>query len=326
MKTAAGIAARVFGIDIGGTKIGVCVGDSRGRVLASTRLAVDHRLPAARAMDRACDALEKIAGKSALHAGSIGCACPGPFDYQKQRFLNPPNNPGWHGFELGKYLAARYPKATRRIMNDANAAALAEWKWGAARGADTAVFLTMSTGMGAGLIVGGRLFEGPLGLAGEIGQIRLTPGDAGPVGFGKRGSVEGYCSGPGMQQMAHAEALVCRQKQEHTGLLRELDEHGEVSTHALCELAISGDRAAKRVTDRAALELGRLCAILVDVLNPNVIVLGTIGSAYPKLFVPGAMKVVKAEAIKPSAGLVKIKASGFSPEIRGDVQALAALG
>lgn len=321
--------ALLLGLDIGGTKLGVCVGDASGRVIASARLPVD---PAARpelVLDQGVALLHALVKKAARGASgvrgvpsAIGCACPGPFDYLRQRFINPPNNPRWHGFELGAYLSRRFD-LPHAIMNDANAAALAEWKWGAARGATTAVFLTMSTGMGAGLIINKALYEGPLALAGEIGQIRLTPGDAGPVGFGKRGSVEGYTSGPGMQQMARAEALMCRHLQKPSGLLAVLEKTGDISTRDLCELAAKRDPAARRVTDRVAAELGRLCAVLTDILNPNVIVLGTIGTAYPRLFMPGAMKVVKGEAIPHAAALVKIKPSAFEPDERGDKQALA---
>lgn len=317
----------LLGLDIGGTKIGVCVGDSQGRVHESARLVLDHDAKPREMLDQACEILDGLVKRvrkldGAETPAALGCACPGPFDYRRQRFINPPNNPGWHGFALGEYLSRRL-EMRHAIMNDANAAALAEWKWGAARGASTAVFLTMSTGMGAGLIINGALYEGPLGLAGEIGQIRLTPGDAGPVGFGKRGSVEGYCSGPGMQQMALSEALMCRQLQRGSRLVDALDAKGEITTRDLCEAAMKGDAAARRVTDRVASELGRLCAMLTDVLNPNVIVLGTIGTAYPRLFIPGAMRVVKSESIPQSAACVKIKASAFDPDERGDKQALA---
>lgn len=321
-RSASASVPLLLGLDIGGTKIGVCVGDSSGRVLAGARLPVDHRARPELALDQAAALLHALVKQVHGVPAALGCACPGPFDYPRQRFINPPNNPKWHGFELGKYLAKRFA-IPHAIMNDANAAALAEWKWGAARGANTAVFLTMSTGMGAGLIINNQLFEGPLGLAGEIGQIRLTPGDAGPVGFGKRGSSEGYCSGPGMQQMARAEAIICKQLQKPTKLLGVLEKTGDISTRDVCELSRRGDAAARRVTERSAAELGRLCAILTDILNPNVIVLGTIGSAYPKLFIPGAMKVVRDEAIVQSAAVVKIKPSAFDPEERGDKQALA---
>ncbi|MFN7020314.1 MAG: ROK family protein, partial [Phycisphaerales bacterium] len=232
----------------------------------------------------------------------------------------PPNNPKWHGFGLRDWLKAAFACPTA-MMNDANAAALAEWKWGAARNTRTSVFLTMSTGMGAGLIIDGRLYEGPGGLAGEIGRIRLRDTDDGPVGFGRRGSVEGYCSGPGMAQLAMSEATACMHRNEHSMLAMIAGMTGEITPELLCEAARAGDPAARRVTDRVARELGRIMAIMTDILNPELFVLGTIGSAYPDLFIPGAMSALLDEAIPAAAQRVCIKVSGLSD--RGNQQALA---
>ena len=206
-------------------------------------------------------------------------------------------------------------------MNDANAAAYAEWLWGAAKGTNTAVFLTFSTGMGAGLIVDGRLFEGPLGLAGEIGRIRLSAGDDGPVGFGRRGSVEGYCSGPGMSQLAASEATICTHTNEPSALREILARDGIISPERLCEAARAGDAAARRVTERIATELGRIMAILTDILNPEVFVLGTIGAAFPDLFVPTATRAIRETAIPAAAAIVEVRPSTLPN--RGDQQALA---
>ncbi len=150
--------------------------------------------------------------------------------------------PRWQHFPLVSWLQERADVPVA-MMNDANASVLAEAYWGAAVGADTAIFLTMSTGMGAGLLLGGRVFEGPLALAGEIGHIRLR--DDGPVGFGKRGSVEGYLSGPGMVQVAEAEARIYTQTGRTTALADE-----EITPPRLCTLARRGDPAAVAAMDR----------------------------------------------------------------------------
>lgn len=318
----------LLGLDIGGTKIGLCVGTRDGRVLASTHMPVDHTLAPGAMLERCTREIDGLLSRATGGGGGgpsvagLGCACPGPFDYATGRFINPPNNPTWHGFDLRDWLRANVGVPSV-IMNDANAAAYSEWLWGAARGSNTAIFLTMSTGMGSGLIIDGRLFEGPGGLAGEIGQIRLTRGDDGPVGFGKRGSVEGYLSGPGMRQIAIQEAMIARQLSKDSALREVWERTGDITTQELCEAARAGDQSARRVTDRVALELGRLCAMMTDILNPDVIVLGTIGSAYPDLFIPGAMAEIEREAIADSAKRVRVVASGFAPAERGDRQALA---
>lgn len=314
---------QLLGIDIGGTKIGLCVGTPDGHVLArqSIPTARDQSPESSLAdcRDRLLALLASAGGEGSSAApAAVGASCPGPLDYPGGRFLDPPNMPRWHGFAIRDWLAANFP-CPSAIMNDANATALAEHKWGAARGAGTAVYLTMSTGMGAGLIIDGRLYEGPLGLAGEIGRIRLR--DDGPVGFAKRGSAEGFLSGPGMSQLAHQEALICTQRGE-VSRLREIVEAGRALTaETLCAAAAAGDAAARRVTDRVAVELGRLCAILTDVLNPDVIVLGTIGTAHPDLFIPGASRVLHEEGVAASARHVRIVPSSLVH--RGDQSALA---
>lgn len=310
-----------LGLDIGGTKIGLCVGTIDGRVLASDRLVSDQTRSPDAILSECKTRLEALAAQvGGARVIALGAACPGPLDYKNGRFLNPPNNPAWHGFALRDWLTHNFacPSA---MMNDANAAALAEWLWGAAKGCSAAVFLTMSTGMGSGLILDGRLYEGPAGLAGEIGRMRLSASDDGPVGFGRRGSVEGYLSGPGMAQMAMSEAIACIHTNEHSLLVDAYRARGAVETRELCEAARAGDAAARRVTDRIAHELGRITAIMTDVLNPEVFVLGTIGQAYPELFIPGAEKTLRAEAIPAAAEMVRIVPSSLQD--RGNMQALA---
>lgn len=311
-----------LGLDIGGTKIGLCVGTPGGVVIASDRVPVDHAQAPARMLETCAERLDALRERVSPRAEimALGAACPGPLDYKGGKFINPPNNPGWHGFALRDWLAERFDVPSA-MMNDANAAALAEKLWGAMALYDTGVFLTMSTGMGAGLIIDGGLYEGPLGLAGEIGRIRLSASDDGPVGFGRRGSVEGYCSGPGMAQLAASEAIACIHTNEHSALVEPYRARGTITTQELCEAARTGDPAAKRVTDRVARELGRIMAIMTDVLNPEVFVLGTIGQHYPELFIPGALATVRSEAIPAAAEIVRIVPSSLTD--RGNQQALA---
>ena len=300
-------------IDVGGTKVGWALGTATGEVVASDRRATD---PAARPADLLEDALNGLRGLASEHGppAALGVACPGPFLQPEGRFLAVPNLPAWQGFALTEFLRARF-EGPVQAMNDANAGALAEWRWGAARGADTAVFLTMSTGMGAGLVLNGRLFEGARGFAGEVGHLRLAPD--GPVGFGKRGSVEGYLSGPGIVQVARGEVLRATQRGEPT----ELPGTATLTPEAVCEAARRGDGAAAATVALVGDRLGQLCALLVDLLNPDVIVLGTIASAYPELFLERAREGIAAEAIDHAARHVELTTSGLAD--RGNQGALA---
>lgn len=302
------------GLDVGGTKIGFALGHADGTVLASDRIATDHEREPFDLLREAFERLESMrASKRIAEPIALGVACPGPLSYTERRLLEVPNMPRWQQFEIGGFLD-EFASVPSRFMNDANASVLAEVYWGAASGADSAVFLTMSTGMGAGLFLGGRLYEGPLALAGEVGHLRLC--DDGPVGFGKRGSVEGYLSGPGIVQVATAELCAFEQRGTRTRLADE-----EVTPQRVCELAVEGDAAALAVVDRCGEQLGRLCAWLVDLLNPDAIVLGTIGTAFFRLWEPRIRAVLAREALPRAANHVAIRPSGLTD--RGAQTALA---
>ncbi|MAY74686.1 MAG: hypothetical protein CMJ31_08260 [Phycisphaerae bacterium] len=305
----------IGGIDIGGTKIGVCLGDTDGSVLAGETIATaDHPDPAA-LLGVCLERLDALRGKHDVSIESIGVAVPGPYDRMERRFLDPPNMPAWHGFGIGAWLDERAPAACR-VMNDANAAAYAEWLWGHERGAHTLVFLTMSTGLGAGIVIEGRVLEGERGLGGEIGRVRLS--EDGPVGFGAYGTAEAWASGSGIRQMAETEALRCMQAGEATAL-HDVD---VLDARAVCEAASRGDRAALRVVAQSAVRLGQLIGLLANVLEPQAVVLGTIGVAFPDLFVGPAFEEAKRHAV--SATMERLRVSASSLEHRWERQALAA--
>lgn len=309
--------APLHGLDIGGTKIGVCIGDADGRVLASRRFSTDHACAPEEILNRALAELDQLSAElGAGPAAALGVACPGPYHAGRQRFLDPPNMPRWHGFALGEFLRARVA-GPAAAMNDANAAVLAECCWGAGVGFRNVVYFTMSTGMGAGFVLDGRLYQGTDGFAAEIGHLPLEAD--GPVGFGRRGSVEGYLSGPGLVQVAEAERRVCRQTGEATALDAATAE--SLTAADVCAAARAGDAAARRAIDLCAMQLGRLMAMLTDILNPELFVLGTIGSAYPDLFIPRATMVLREQAIRHSAEIVRVVPSGLTDP--GSQQALA---
>jgi glucokinase len=280
----------IGGIDIGGTKLGACIArrDDDGSIEILDSRAVPsraHETPDQQ-LDAAAEALRAMSEAQNDTLGAIGISCPGPFDRSSRRFLAIPNMPAWQHADLGQW-ADRTFKVPTTIMNDANAAALAEHLWGGFDDAHVLVFLTMSTGLGAGIVIDGKVFEGRRGFAGEVGRIRLAP--QGPVGFGAYGTSEGFASGPGIVQMATAERLRCEQAGEST-TLRSI----ELSVPEICAAARNGDGAARRVIHESATRLGELIAILANTLEPDVVVLGTIGAAHPDLFIP----IARESAIK----------------------------
>ncbi|MBQ3231687.1 MAG: ROK family protein, partial [Clostridia bacterium] len=189
----------LIGIDIGGTKCAV----SLARINKGIRILDKYRFPSNAhegkdpMLSRIMDAVDEVLTRNQLSAEdleAVGISCGGPLDSKTGRVMSPPNLPGWDDVPLTDVLQNRF-HVPCFLQNDANACALVEWKIGAGRGANDMIFLTMGTGMGAGIISGGKLLTGACDLAGEVGHIRLS--ESGPEGYGKAGSFEGWCSGGG---------------------------------------------------------------------------------------------------------------------------------
>src|SRR5580658_7232189 len=189
---------KVIGTDIGGTKVSVCLGDVASGILARSRFptaAFPGPVATLGEIVRRARELMAESGVAAAEITRIGISCAGPLDSSRGMVLSPPNMPGWDAVPVCEILQ-RELGGVARLENDANAAALAEWQFGAGRGTRHMVFLTCSTGMGGGLILDGRLYRGRRDLAGEVGHLRLT--DDGPKLYDKAGSFEAWASGSGL--------------------------------------------------------------------------------------------------------------------------------
>ena len=248
----------------------------------------------------------------------IGISCGGPLDSRNGIILSPPNLPGWDNVPIVEMTEKRLGiKAF--VQNDANACAMAEWKYGAGKGYDNVVFFTFGTGMGAGLILDGRLYSGTCDLAGEVGHLRLS--GHGPVGFGKEGSFEGWCSGGGIAQVGQTMARQRIQMGAKTAYCGSLDELPAVTAKSIAEAAYAGDETAREVYRTVASYLGRGLALIIDVLNPEVIILGSIFGRSRDLIEPYMLEVVHREAIGFSAAKCRIVPAGLGEHI-GDMAAL----
>ncbi len=265
----------IIGIDIGGTKCTVAKADETGAIQTSRRFQTTTCRETLESIMAAVEELEP--GSSPL----FGVSCGGPLDAKKGIILSPPNLPGWDGVPITQMLTERFG-GRARLMNDANAGALAEWKFGAGRGTRNMVFLTHGTGMGGGLILDGHLYEGTTGDAGEAGHIRMAPD--GPIGYGKPGSFEGFCSGAGIARLA---------KGRIPGL-------PEPTAKEVAEAAERGCPEAVAVMNESGMWLGRALAILIDILNPEMIVLGSIFMRSGHLLEAAMRRELDAEAL-PSA-------------------------
>jgi glucokinase len=256
---------------------------------------------------------------AARDIGRIGVSCGGPLDSRRGVILSPPNLPGWDEVPIVERLAARFGAAAR-LQNDANAGALAEWQHGAGRGCRNLVVLTFGTGLGAGLILDGRLYCGTNDLAGEVGHIRLA--EHGPVGYGKEGSFEGFCSGGGLAQRARTRALERIQRGEPVSFCRGPQELERIDARLVAEAAAAGDPLAREIFTECGAWLGRGLAVLVDILNPQRIVLGGIFARAADLLGPPAADALAREALPRARGVCSVVPAALGEQI-GDYGALA---
>ena len=220
---------------------------------------------------RELDALLDQAGD--IQLAGIGVVCGGPLDEVKGLVLSPPNLPQWDRIDVLTPFREHFAVPVQ-LMNDANAGVMAEWMWGAARGATDAVFLTMGTGLGAGLILDNRLHRGASGLAGEIGHWRLA--ESGPHGYGKDGSFEGFCSGAGIGKWAQQIAAQSLQHGTPSELAPDWFDLADITAQQLAKAADGGDEVALRLWSEIGRKLGTGLSLLIDVLNPDIIVVGGI--------------------------------------------------
>lgn len=206
------------------------------------------------------------------------------------------------------------------LENDANAGALAEWRFGAGRGTKNLIFLTFGTGIGAGLILDGSLYAGTNGMAGEIGHVRLTP--SGPIGYGKAGSVEGYCSGGGIAQLAGMELERARQAGRAAGLLGDMPDPGKLTAKDVAIAAQAGDALALHILETTGTYLGMALSILIDMLNPERIVIGSIYARCEQFIAPAMQRVIAAEALELSRQVCRVVPAALGEDI-GNYAALS---
>jgi len=249
---------------------------------------------------------------------SVGISCGGPLNSVKGIILSPPNLPGWDEIPIIKLFEDKFGRPAA-IQNDANACALVEWLMGAGRGTSNMIFLTFGTGMGAGLILNGKLYSGTNDLGGEVGHIRLEK--TGPVGFGKAGSFEGFCSGGGIAQLAKSIVTERLNNNQSGGFCPSAEMIGKIDAKMVAIAAQSGDPVALEIVRISAEYLGQGLAILIDVLNPECIVIGSIYARNEMLFKPTVEKILKMEAIPSSVDVCCIKPAELGESI-GDYAAL----
>lgn len=313
--------AYYIGVDIGGTKCAVCLGQVEDGIVK-----ILHRCPPhPTAYYKVSEMLEALAkdcsdciSMSPEQPRSIGISCGSPMDSKRGRILSPPNLIGWDDVPITDFLKEKL-SLPAYLCNDANACALAEWRIGAGRGTENMLFLTFGTGLGAGMILNGRLYEGTTDSAGECGHIRLAKW--GPTGYGKMGSFEGFCSGGGIAQLAQIMVREELQQGKKPALCPTKEELNNLTAQRVAQFASIGDPLALHIYEEVGAMLGEGLSILIDILNPQRIVIGSIFTRAQNLLWPAAERVIRRETLAIAREACEVVPAGLTESV-GDIAAL----
>lgn len=308
----------LVGVDIGGTKTAVVLADSPTHILSREEFPTLPSLGPDHAIEKIQRLIEAgLSRHDQPAAFRIGVSCGGPLDRLQGTIQSPPNLATWANVPIKEILEREFGVPCL-LENDANAGAVAEYRYGAGVGCCNMIFLTMGTGFGAGLILNRELYRGASEMAGEIGHVRLTA--EGPIGYGKAGSVEGWVSGSGMAQHGLEIITSAQLRGEHSTLI-EIAAEREITSRDIGEAALSGDGLARQIVCVTGEKLGLALAMLVDVLNPERIAIGGMALRLGNLLLEPALEVMRREALPQSTAVCKVVPAQLGERI-GDVSAL----
>lgn len=305
------------GIDIGGTKCAVTLGrlENDQMIIIDKRRFLTPSTPD-QTLATLFAELQAMLGQQSQSLAAIGISCGGPLDSKRGIVLSPPNLPGWDAVPVVEIFQQHF-SAPVALQNDANAGAVAEWLWGAGKGCRNMIFLTFGTGMGAGLILNGQLYSGTNDMAGEVGHIRLA--EDGPVGYGKAGSFEGFCSGGGIQRLAMSRAEAALKAGYAPSFCPTEADLPAITAE---KVSLSDDPLAAEIFETVARRLGQGLAILIDILNPERIIIGSIYVRQRARLEATMRLVLQQEALPNALAVCEILPAGLGEAI-GDYAALA---
>jgi glucokinase len=258
------------GVDIGGTKVAAGIVGDDGEILKKVRMPMIATSDAKTGLDAVLTAIhEVLQDSSSDRVSGIGICSPGPLDPIRGVVINPPNLPCWRNFELAEEVRKVYSVPVK-VDNDANAAALAEVLWGAGRGYSNVFYATVGTGIGSGVILDGKIFHGRTGAAAEAGHMGIDYN--GPLcPCGKRGCIEVLASGPGIARRARQKVA----SRPESALLKLAGGDAQAITGEVVNEAYqAGDPTAREVMEETIDVLAYWLGNIVDLLEPDVMVMG----------------------------------------------------
>jgi len=300
-----------LGVDIGGTKVAVGLVDAAGEIRAQSRTPMVSAGEAAKGLEAVSQGIDALFAKlgSRPKIAAIGVCAPGPLNPLTGVIINPPNLPIWHNYPLADQMRDRFGVEIK-IDNDANAAALAETKWGAARGYRKVFYATIGTGIGTGIVFDGKIYHGHTGAAGEGGHLGIDRN--GPrCNCGKRGCIETLAAGPGIARRARQKLAAF----PNSLLLAMAGGNPEaVSSHTVAKAYEKGDQAARAVVVETLDMLAYWLGSIIDLLDPDIIVVGGGASLMFRPFLKDIQERWKGACLNPDPMSIPLVAARYGED------------
>jgi glucokinase len=289
-------------IDLGGTKVRAIVADLDGNVYGEDIRRSEAQRGLEATLERMRESLAaalKGAGVGFADLKGVGIASPGPVDVSRGVVSEAPQLPGWKDVPLAELMGGRLGVPVI-VENDATAAAIGENRYGAGRGSRYMIYITVSTGVGGGIIIDGNVYHGASGAAGELGHIIIDI-DGPPCGCGGRGCLESLASGTAIARKGR-EAV---ERGEAPVLARLAEEEGGITARLMFRAAQEGDEVSRRIFREAGHYLGAALASYVNIFNPEVILIGGGVASAAEFFMAEARSTM--ESLAMSAPLEQVR-------------------
>ena len=292
-----------IGIDVGGTNVKIALVDGDGKIIYSNSVPTYAQMGyeyTVNNIKQAIKDLMKETNTESKDIQGIGFDFPGQVDCKTGVVKNAPNIPGWVNVPIAQMIEDEFHIPTR-IDNDVRCAALGELKFGAGRGCENFVCITVGTGIGSGLVINGKVVRGAANAAGEIGHIKLQMEDGPLCGCGDSGCLEAFASGPSIVAMAQ-EYL----KGGKSAKFRELAGDGEITPYIVAKAAEAGDPVAKRIFEKMGYYIGMGLTSVINLLNPEKIIIGGGVAECGELLLDPIRRTINDRAMKVQREAVEI--------------------
>ena len=292
-----------IGIDVGGTNVKIALVDEKGKIIYSNSVPTYAKMGFEYTVNNIKQSIRDLMKETRTDEKSIegiGFDCPGQIDYKNGIVKLAPNIPGWVDVPIAKMIEDEFHIKTR-IDNDVRCAALGELKFGAGKGCENFVCITVGTGIGSGLVINGKLVRGASNAAGEIGHIKLKAKDGAICGCGDTGCLEAYASGPCIVAMAQDYI-----KGGKSAKFAEMASDGEITPYIVAKAAEAGDPVAKRIFEIMGEYIGLGLTSVINLLNPEKVIVGGGVAECGDLLLEPIRKTVKKRAMVVAGSAVEI--------------------